>query len=419
MRNLTPYGKVSIIKSLLMSKITHMLLSLPSPSDICLKDLYNTFSKFLWSGKPPKWNKEILEGEIHHGGLKLHNIALFDQTLKLSWLRRFLKSKSIWTIFPNSFELVDVFTFGLEYIKRTIEMTSNNFWIDVIKSLQTLWKSKAVQHRDVICNTPLWLHNSFQLPIRRAWQKRGINSIADLLGPNNTTITMEEFTSHFGVKTNFLEFSNICHKINKFLEWKDLPPYSETLPRNSTVNILINKSSKGCSKLYTMIKDSNDTVLDNIVNKWSEKSELEMESICISRSFIKHHTVYKDTYLKYIQFRTLHHRFFTNDILFCIGIKPSNICGMCNMEIDSNEHMFLECIHSIRVWSDVRDWIIQLGMIDYNLSDMRKIIGDMENALAINCIILLTKKVIYNAMKKERPPHFINVKFEAKNVFYQ
>ena len=200
-------------------------------------------------------------------------------------------------------------------------MTSNNFWIDVIKTLQMLWKSKAVQHRDVICNTPLWLHNSFQLPIRRAWQKRGINSIADFLGPNNTTITMEEFTSHFGVKTNFLEFSNICHKINKFLEWEDLPPYSETLPRNSTVNILMNKSSKGCSKLYTMIKDSNDTVLDNIVNKWSEKSELEMESICISRSFIKHHTVYKDTYLKYIQFRTLHHRFFPNDILFRIGIK--------------------------------------------------------------------------------------------------
>ena len=81
--------------------------------------------------------------------------------------------------------------------------------------------------------------------------------------------------------------------------------------------------------------------------------------------------------------------------------------------------MFLHCIHSVKLWSDVRDWIIQLGMIDYNLSDIRKITGDMENALAINCIILLTKKVIYNAMKKERPPHFIAVKYEVKNFFYQ
>ena len=149
-----------------------------------------------------------------------------------------------------------------------------------------------------------------------------------------------------------------------------------------------------------MIKDTNETVLNTIVNKWSEKSELEMESICVSRSFIKHHTVYKDTYLKYIQFCTLHHRFFTNEKLFLIGIKPTNICGMCNMAEDTIEHMFLKCIHSRKLWSDVRDWIIQLGMIDYNLSDMRKILGDMENALAINCIILVTKKVIYNSMKK-------------------
>ena len=36
-RNLTPYGKVTIIKSCLLSKITHMLLSLPSPNFFVLK----------------------------------------------------------------------------------------------------------------------------------------------------------------------------------------------------------------------------------------------------------------------------------------------------------------------------------------------------------------------------------------------
>ena len=157
-RNLTPYGKVSIIKSLLMSKITHMLLSLPSPSVICLKELYNTFSNFLWCGKPPKWRKEILDGELHHGGLKLHNIALFDQTLKLSWLRRFLSSIGKWTVIPSYLELNDAFKYGPVYLDRIIETTSNKFWVDVIKSTQMLWQSNAVSDRDVICNTPLWLY---------------------------------------------------------------------------------------------------------------------------------------------------------------------------------------------------------------------------------------------------------------------
>ena len=186
-RNLTPYDKVSIIKSLLMSKITHMLLSLPSPSVICLKELYNTFSSFIWSGKPPKWRKEILEGEIHHGGLILHNISLFDQTLKLSWLRRYLSSNGKWTIIPSNIELNDAFKYGPIYLERIIITTSNTFWVDVIKSTQMLWQSNAVSDREVICNTPLWLHDSFKLPIKREWNDKGINSIADFLGPTKTT----------------------------------------------------------------------------------------------------------------------------------------------------------------------------------------------------------------------------------------
>ena len=92
---------------------------------------------------------------------------------------------------------------------------------------------------------------------------------------------------------------------------------------------------------------------------------------------------------------------------------------MCNQAEDSNEHMFLECTQSIRLWCAVRDWIVELGMVDFNLSDMRKIVGDMENAPTINRIILLTKKMIYNSMKKEKSPHFLNVNYEVKNVFYQ
>ena len=58
-------------------------------------------------------------------------------------------------------------------------------------------------------------------------------------------------------------------------------------------------------------------------------------------------------------------------------------------------------------------------MVDLNLSDMRKIVGDLKNALAINSIILLTKKVIYNSMKKGKTPHIINVKYEVKNLYFQ
>ena len=49
-------------------------------------------------------------------------------------------------------------------------------------------------------------------------------------------------------------------------------------------------------------------------------------------------------------------------------------------------------------------------MPNYNLTDSKIIIGDLENAVCVNSIILLTKKVIYNAMKKEQKPHIAQVK---------
>ena len=48
-RNLTPYGKVTIIKSLLMSKLTNMLQSLASPNDNLISELDALFGDFLWA----------------------------------------------------------------------------------------------------------------------------------------------------------------------------------------------------------------------------------------------------------------------------------------------------------------------------------------------------------------------------------
>ena len=137
-RNLTPYGKVAIIKSLLMSKFTHMLLSLPSPTEELIEELNTLFKGFLWSGKSPKFRREILEAETKDGGLKLHNIKLFDTALKLGWLKRFIRSNSKWTVFPKDFELEGVFIYGPDYIERIEAMTDNPFWLNVIDSLRVL-----------------------------------------------------------------------------------------------------------------------------------------------------------------------------------------------------------------------------------------------------------------------------------------
>ena len=73
-RNLTPYGKSVIVKSVLISKITHVLLSLPSPSSSTFDTLEELFKNFIWGQKNPKFRREILETLPGHGGMKMTNL---------------------------------------------------------------------------------------------------------------------------------------------------------------------------------------------------------------------------------------------------------------------------------------------------------------------------------------------------------
>ena len=89
-------------------------------------------------------------------------------------------------------------------------------------------------------------------------------------------------------QTFWKEYDIIAFKIEDFLEWEEFPLYSEPLPRNGSLNTLLNLNEKACSKLYTKMKNSFEHVLDNIVAKGKENTEIEIETISLGRSFMKH-----------------------------------------------------------------------------------------------------------------------------------
>ena len=277
----------------------------------------------------------------------------------------------------------------------------------------------AVLDKDFFKNTPIWLNPTFSIQINREWLNNGISTIAYFLGTMNVVMSMEEFMTTHNVKTNFLDYNFVTSEIKKYIEWKEMLLYQESAPRNSALNVILNLSTKGTSKLYSIMKDSFSHVLDIAADKWNDNADLEIGSFSLDRSFQYHHLRYKDTYLKYIQFRTLHHRVYTKELLCKMGINNSNLCSFGLKEIDSVEHMLLLCEVSIELWQEVGNWIIDLGMENYHLSSDKIILGDMENATSINIIILLAKKTIYNSMKKEQKPNTINVKNDVKNFYYQ
>ena len=133
-------------------------------------------------------------------------------------MKRYLGSNSKWTVFPNDFELWEVFTYGPDIFDKLKETTSNKFWLDVMESLSVLWQTDALMGFFFIKNTPLWLNPVFSIPIHRQWFKKGVTTVADFLGTMNVLIPMNTFMETHGVSTNFLDYHHISNKILKIIE---------------------------------------------------------------------------------------------------------------------------------------------------------------------------------------------------------
>ena len=97
-RYLTPYGKVTIIKTLALSKLSHVALVIPNPTKAMFKKIETIFYKFLWNGKSEKVCRLDTKLPEKHGGLGMPDIEQFWLSFKFLWLRRLLMTDAYW---PN------------------------------------------------------------------------------------------------------------------------------------------------------------------------------------------------------------------------------------------------------------------------------------------------------------------------------
>lgn len=97
-RHTTPIGRITLIKSLIISQMNHLFISLPTPSSKVIKDLKNKILfNFLWKSKVYKIKRKQITQEYSNGGLKMIEINNYIRSLKSSWIKRLINS-------PNEME---------------------------------------------------------------------------------------------------------------------------------------------------------------------------------------------------------------------------------------------------------------------------------------------------------------------------
>ena len=99
-RNLTVQGKITIFKTLAISKVIHLALITNVPQVII--DQLNKIQKdFIWNRKHPKIRHSILCNTHKNGGLKSVHISNKLISLQCSWIKRLYDTAShCWKIIP-------------------------------------------------------------------------------------------------------------------------------------------------------------------------------------------------------------------------------------------------------------------------------------------------------------------------------
>ena len=183
-RFLSPLGKITVIKSLLLSKLNHLFISLPNPNDNIIKQLNTIFYDFIWEG-PSKIKKSILVKQYFEGGLKMTNIVAFIHSLKATWIRRWIGKGGKWTeIIGNKVKINNLINYGTEYTLSLIKCISNTFWKDTLQAYYNIFKATKITTQEHILLSPIFYNGNICVankPVNfPSWTKQGIFYINDM-----------------------------------------------------------------------------------------------------------------------------------------------------------------------------------------------------------------------------------------------
>ncbi len=64
-RYLTPIGKITVIKTFILSKLIHLFTAIPNPPDNIIKNMNTQIFQFLWDKKPDKIKRQRITQPYH------------------------------------------------------------------------------------------------------------------------------------------------------------------------------------------------------------------------------------------------------------------------------------------------------------------------------------------------------------------
>ena len=443
-RTLTVYGKIVVIKSLALSKLSHLALVLPDLNKTQIKEIEKLSFNFIWDNKPDKVSREHSKLAEKAGGLGMVDIKSFWMSLKFSWFRRALNTNAFWPYILESeveknlgysFNISDILQFGPNMLARIGKSFENEFWKQIFCSVTPFMQGALFCNPEKILIAPIW-DNPNILRNNKAIKKTAypnlsekLSTMADFFDPQTgTLLSRAEMERKFKIVFNdetHLEFQYILRiaRISLGLNDNDQVPVFQ--PFQPLLINIANLSTKGCSNYYRILRKKSNlsTTLGERETKWHQELNSILGTEYWNKVYSLTASIKNENKIKFLQYQINRNSLFTNYKVNKFKNNISPFCSFCTGADGNNQqhferisHLFYDCYFVFKLWEDVVKWI-RIFNFDIPLEKKKIIFGIQEQNISSvpNYLILCVKYFIWKSKFQGQHPTLNLFKIYLKN----
>ena len=352
-RYLTVYGKVTVIKTLLVSQFVYLIIPLVTPPKEILNKIQVDMYKFIWGGKPDKIKRDVVNNSKEHGGLDMIDFKEFFTSLK---------SKLVGILISDNYNPTWKHIVLSQLRNDSVEMCIENkqvkrgcrFTEDLLAHYD-MFLSKAELAGGCFRNRSLW-NNRFITDIGRPLHNQnlidyGIIYVTDLLCENqNKEFYLPSFPEFKRTIMGGLGLISSTMYLKIKMGIKRAYPGTKIMEinKNLKASILLNNKgeAKGSGELRRVVlyKKVNFEEI-NPCAKWEEFFHTEVQWPLVFE------TLYMTTgtnRLLEFQFKLIHRVATSRYMRKKMKIDNTDLCHLCGTSVETIEHQQIQCIHTKR-----------------------------------------------------------------------
>lgn len=401
-RSLTIKGRITIVKSLLISQFVFIAITSKIPN-ADIKQIDSHIMRFLWRGRPPKVARSTLRQRVKDGGLNATDTSQLYDALRLTWISRMCKkADSTWCKLVQrrigSFQLRDLLRSdrAVTYVNQ---LNIPHFYKEVIITFQRVMYASvdsAVNARRQL----LWFNDEIKrnkrpfciYPMYRA----GVRFLDDIIGSNGNMLTCNEFRNKYPqIAICSLRYLGLKSAIPA--TWKRLilesPNESMRIEEKDQFKLCFGKSDIAVESVKSrhFYNKLVGTRIPTAQEKWEQEGYTNLPWSSIYEMPYK---CCASTKLQSLQYRVINRYIPTRKFLCTREVVGSPLCLKC-FEVDNFEHFFYHCRDVRSIWEHVLSQLKNKFALQDDFDSVQTVLFGYPSApLVVNLIILLVKQYV-------------------------